>query len=139
MGKEVVDRLLSHRILNPPASQDGYRTVNQMIDLSILNQAAHLSNESCTAMTSTFETKPKIEKLINCLRIESSGDGSNHEGVLSATGSRALLSIPVVDLCTNMLADEHTCYHSDHSISSCLAHGIYAETFHMDIIFGFIN
>lgn len=32
-----------------------------------------------------------------------------------------------MDLCTNMFSDVDTCYHSDHALSRCFAHGAYAE------------
>lgn len=64
-------------------------------------------------------------------------------GNLAACSKRCILSdqtdeggyIPIssrlVDLCLNLLADEHTCHHSDHSISRCLMHGAYATVIHI--------
>ena len=33
------------------------------------------------------------------------------------------LSVRLVDLCVNLMAAEHTCMHSDHSIGRCLIYG----------------
>jgi hypothetical protein len=40
---------------------------------------------------------------------------------------RTALRVPLVDLCTNTLSQEGTCYHSDHAILRCLMHGVYAD------------
>jgi len=31
--------------------------------------------------------------------------------------------VRLIDICVNTMAQEHTCYHSDHSMSRCLLHG----------------
>lgn len=107
LGKTSLDRLSGYELPGPVA-KSGYWTggVRRTRELSVLFEAMAMSDAYCSA-TSCL-TLPQGAKI---------GD----IGILAQTAIR------VVDICKNMMADEDSCYHSDHSLSHCMAHAIYAN------------
>lgn len=112
MGKKVLDRLQSHEIIGPPFYSDIFRDPTQVHELSLLHQVSKLSNTSC----------PPSMTCIDIL---------NHDKALQDVGSIARSPVRLIDICTNVMSDEHTCYHSDHAMSRCLLHGAYASPFNI--------
>lgn len=76
--------------------------------LSIVRQAERANLSSCEL--------PCLPENTNNLRADA---------VISLKNGR------LIDLCTNLLADEYTCHNSDHSIPRCLIHGAYATILHV--------
>ena len=108
MGRAVVDLLVSHEItalrsdiLNPVLHS------HQVLALGVLNETLNNKEDCCR----------------NCAHVQPRVSTNDTEPV----DKKANLDICVVDLCVNMIAQSGTCYHSDHSISRCLAHAIYAD------------
>lgn len=157
MGRAVINRLISHRIAGPSAYQDVFRDSLQMKELSLLRQVVELSNSSCPIVTATDSSSigstgsvidlglppgaahPKAadpaaiasialvkdQQRATCLQMDA------HEGNYQEVGSMGTLAVRVVEMCTNLMAGEHTCYHSDHSLTRCLAHGVYASVYNI--------
>lgn len=108
MGRSVLGNLTSTFISGRSAEDaDSIRSAEQIKKLSVLREAKENSIRHCRDCV-------KIRKL----------KVSN----VTLQYETADLKIRVVDLCVNMMANPGTCYHSDHSMTRCLAHGIYADT-----------
>jgi hypothetical protein len=115
MGRGVLSQLTSHTIASRRYSKsDWYRSRTQTTNLGILSEALQNTNASCTACIRAGEP---IKQDAN--------EGFDGEVFVTRI---ARLSVRVIDLCTNMMADTATCYHSDHSLTRCLAHGTYSDT-----------
>ncbi len=108
-GKPVIDRLLAYQVEGPHEHANQFINEAFMKDLSLFNIAAPLSAAVCPS----------------CLIMQS----GNKMGDLNI---RADSQVRMVDLCVNLMADERTCYHSDHSVTMCLIHGVYAKPQHVD-------
>lgn len=87
-----------------------------MTQLTMLKDAFNIANRSCS-------------KSDQCLKLMHKGKESH---VYHDIGSKGILSVRVIDICINMLAEEGTFYHSDHSLPRCLFHAAYATPLHAD-------
>ena len=105
-GRGVITQLTGNYIESWQGEGDGHRKPDQIEKLGILEEAIESSEKLC----------PK------CVTVQSyNGKEKNVKRV-------AKIGVRVIDMCVNMMAQAGTCYHSDHSFSRCLAHGIYADT-----------
>lgn len=115
MGRGVLKQLTSYTIASRRYSRsDWYRGKGQVESLGVLEEAMQNTNDTCTA----------------CIRAGDSikqDDNEGFDGEIFVTRT-ARLSVRLIDLCTNMMAHAATCYHSDHSLTRCLAHGTYSDT-----------
>ena len=108
MGRSVLGNLTSTVITGRSAEDADYiRRSEQIKKLSVLREAKENSKRHCP----------------DCVRIRKLG--MSNETLKYETAD---LKLRVVDLCVNMMAHPGTCYHSDHSMTRCLAHAIYADT-----------
>lgn len=108
MGKGLIDVLNSHTLLGPPQKEDRIRNEKHMNHLGLFEEALDLTRLTCP----------------DCFQFQ--GNMTPH-----GIGLTAQLQVRLIDLCTNMLSEEGTCYHSDHAISRCLVHGAYADVFNV--------
>jgi hypothetical protein len=108
MGRSVLGNLSSTVITGRAAEDaDSIRSAEQIKKLSVLREAKENSQRHCPNCVNVR----KLKGLNSTLKYET-----------------ADLQLRVVDLCVNMMANPGTCYHSDHSMTRCLAHAIYADT-----------
>lgn len=124
LGKNVLDRLQSRKIFGPREKEDGIRDRNQMKYLSILREAYSSSMSSCPKVWSLDGTSR------DCIRITQNFD--NKGNTFTDYQSVGESAIRLIDLCVNLMAKEHTCYHSDHALTRCLAHGAYVDPVAID-------
>jgi hypothetical protein len=102
-GKTVIDELHGKVLRGPNDGANSFIDGNQMRELSLLYETAPASQQFCTG----------------CIQVHSDFKiGDLHVQV--NTSSR------IIDLCVNIMSQEHTCYHSDHAMTRCLLHGVYA-------------
>ncbi|KAJ1421905.1 hypothetical protein B484DRAFT_452587 [Ochromonadaceae sp. CCMP2298] len=104
MGRGVLDSLNSFTLVGPDPYSDTYRDQKHLDHLGMMEHAYPMA-AGCPD---------------DCMTLDKTN-------VLHFTSSTATLRVPLVDICTNTLSDEGTCYHSDHAISRCLVHGVYAD------------
>ncbi len=100
IGKLIIDRLTAYQIEGPAEASNKMLDPTQTKDLSVFNQAADLTAAICP----------------ECMVMH---PGSAKDGL----NTKANTTVRMIELCVNIMAQEHTCYHSDHSISRCLIHG----------------
>lgn len=112
IGRGVLNRLTAYTLDSRKAG-DVYRTDEQVLSLGILEEARLTSEKMCP---SCVKLRPS-----NASMLADQGYRNQHLNT-------ADLAVRVVDLCINMMSQAGTCYHSDHSISRCLSHGVYADT-----------
>lgn len=122
MGKEVLNRLRSNVVYGPKIIQDQFRSSSQMKYLSILREAYRSVFDSLTC----HENKDCLQILTN-------------NGKWMDYNSIGKLSVSLVELCRNLLSEENTCYHSDHAMTRCLAHGAYVDMIHIGCNGTYIN
>jgi hypothetical protein len=104
IGRKSIEDLNAFSIMNPRYSMTAMIDPTLMKELSLYNQILPLSQQYCPQCM-----KPPVNT------------SSDELGVT------ANLTIRMIDICVNIMAQEHTCYHSDHSITRCYVHGIYAD------------
>jgi hypothetical protein len=115
LNKEVLRRLNAYHLSGPTAMSDHFRRGDQMAKLALLPDALSPSEKNCA----------------ECVRMN---DGATYKKETKDTihlGLSANISVRLVDLCTNMMAEEKTCYHSDHSLTRCFAHALYAQMWNL--------
>jgi hypothetical protein len=123
MGRAVLDRLVGHRVMGPPEWSSVHINAIQMTNLQMLTQTIKLSNHSCP--------KDPASGQDTCL-VDLHGEWVNHDPTGNSFGYGwdvyATLNddTMMVDVCMNIMSEEHSCYHSDHALSRCLTHGVYA-------------
>lgn len=112
-GRKTIERLNSFQLLGP--TKEGSEAVHegQMGNLALLHEVLPLAKEHCP---SCVVPRP----------------GSELKDTYQSLNFEADTSIRIIELCVNMMSQEHTCYHSDHAISRCLIHGINAEPFSIE-------
>lgn len=93
---------------------ENIRTQVHLANLGVLDEAVRVKNATCT----------------DCIKVHSLMDNEITANI-SRVVSTANLSVRAVELCMNMMGDAGTCYHSDHSVTRCLAYAIYAQTLSM--------
>lgn len=106
MGRATIDVLNSYSLLGPSGA-DSIRHEKHMNHLGLFEEARD-SSMSCS----------------DCLRI--TGESNLH-----GSDQKADLLVRLVDLCTNILSDEGTCYHSDHALSRCFVHAAYVDVWNV--------
>jgi hypothetical protein len=105
-GKSVITSLNSFTIEGRNGTdKDDYRYPDQLDKLGLLEEAIPLSAWLCH----------------DCVRLRGKDDSTTLQT------KTADLAVRVVDMCVNLMAGAGTCYHSDHSVSRCLAHAVYAN------------
>lgn len=104
LGRAVLQKLTSKILSGPASKNDSHRTEGQLQTLSILRLAHAMSSRSCPS----------------CIQLH------NNLTEYKEYGSIATMRVRVIDICANLLSGEGTCYHSDHAMSRCLAHGTYS-------------
>ena len=111
MGRAVLSSLNSYVMTSERSTPtENIRTRVHLANLGVLDEAVRVTNVTCT----------------DCIKVRP----MNHD-TKAKKNSRAVstadLSVRALEICMNMMADEGTCYHSDHSVTRCLAYAIYAE------------
>jgi hypothetical protein len=104
-GEAVIKKLTSTTLVGPTANRDEYRDDITMIFLSLYREAVKNSINTCP----------------DCIQVE----GNATEDKIF--NEKATSGVRIIDLCNNMMNEEHTCYHSDHSLTRCFVHGVYAD------------
>ena len=99
MGRGVIDKLVSYTLSGRPGESDIYRNSKLMKNLEFFPEVVKASKTATECS--------------HCVHINE----NNNE---------AKLSVRVVEICANMMSGENTCLHSDHALSRCLIHGVYA-------------
>jgi hypothetical protein len=120
-GRVVIDRLNAFSLLGPKEATNAMIDPTIMTSLSVLNQVYPMSQQHCSqclSIQSTATSQPPLTDPTTALKDPTSV--SNYIGLMATSQVRA------VELCVNVMAQEHTCFHSDHSMSRCLIHGVYA-------------
>lgn len=111
MGRAALSTLNSYVMHSERSTPtENIRTQVHLANLGVLDEAVRVTNATCTDCI-------KVRPLNNDAKAKSN----------SCAVSTADLSVRAVEICMNMMADEGTCYHSDHSVTRCLAYAIYAE------------
>eukprot|EP01034_Spumella_vulgaris_P024048 gene24048-30345_t len=100
IGRIVIERLTAYELSGPSEASNKMIDPTMMSGLSVFNQAADLSKEVCP----------------ECMVLQ---PGS----VVNELNTHANISVRMVEICVNIMSQEHTCYHSDHAISRCFIHG----------------
>lgn len=104
-GEKVIKKLTSNILVGPSQKKDEYRDEITMIYLSLIRETIANSQKACP----------------DCIEIVGNATSDN------IFNEKIKAAVRVIDLCNNMMSDEHTCYHSDHALSRCLVHGVYAD------------
>jgi len=104
-GEAVIKKLLSTTLVGPTEVKDGARDEVTMFYLSLFREALVNSISTCP----------------DCIRVEGNATADK------IINEKAQAGVRVIDLCNNMMNEEHTCYHSDHSLTRCFVHAIYAN------------
>jgi hypothetical protein len=101
MGKALIDTLNSFVLRGPVVASDGARDGRHMNELSLFNTIVPLAQRHCKQPCAALNPGSEVGGL----------------------GGSANVTVRIVELCENLMAQEHTCYHSDHSLSRCFIHG----------------
>ena len=122
LSKAVVNRLISNETIHyVPGDKYHYRTPELQRALSVAIEAFQKGSTTCPEDCVDYNplkhpptrAYPPADARDDSWKSQS---GLLHNGFIS-------ISIPLVQLCTNMMANEHTCLHSDHSLGRCLVYG----------------
>lgn len=105
-GRGVIKQLTGNYMESWKGEGDSHRRADQIEKLGLLDEAIVTSEKLCPTCVTVQPYKGKAENVRFV----------------------AKLAVRVIDVCVNMMAQSGTCYHSDHSFSRCLAHGVYADT-----------
>ena len=116
-GRQTIENLNSHILYGPNAKEDNYRDEGKMRYLHVLKQSYEESQKICKSCV-TFDQPPRIYDETN--------------GMIDIVGIAANISSRVIELCTNLMSPEHTCYHSDHAMSRCLLYAANGYPMHVD-------
>jgi len=107
IGRKSIEDLNSYEIRGPPEPMTVMIDPTQMKELSLFSQILPLSEQHCP----------------DCVKVAKKDDGE----AVGEYGLSAQTAVRVIDLCVNVMSQEHTCYHSDHAITRCYVHGIYTH------------
>jgi len=109
-----------------------WRSREQVLSLSVYREGVKMSVQHCKGKKSnqnaciinsgrsnnTYTTVQSFQNKKN--------EKNAAEGIV-----RKLVYVPIavrlIDFCTNLMANENTCHHSDHSMGRCLIYGAYAD------------
>jgi hypothetical protein len=114
LSRPALDRLNGYHLFGPKQAGSFFIDFNQMLDLNMLYELGDLANRYCPECVRVADTKASTSTFSTTWQ----------RGQL---GLLANSSVRIVDLCVNTMAGEHTCFHSDHSVTRCLAHGVLAD------------
>lgn len=107
MGPRVIAKLNAHVLDGPSYYPDSIRDAKQMAHLGLMETVATRVNNN-----------PKCG---DCMKLERAPNPPGYQDNIG------VLQVPLVEICTNLLSEAGTCYHSDHAMTVCLVHGAYAE------------
>ncbi len=144
IGKKAIDMLVSKEI-EYLVSENGkpsgilfgdneYRSKSQIFYLSVVQEGLKAADQSCvvsqtpsdSTITHPNHTIASSYKLLQSLKqwgLDHYFKGQDTSSWYKYHKKILPLSIRLVDYCTNLMAGENTCYHSDHSLSRCLIYG----------------
>eukprot|EP00607_Mallomonas_marina_P004474 CAMPEP_0182438590 /NCGR_PEP_ID=MMETSP1167-20130531/85879_1 /TAXON_ID=2988 /ORGANISM="Mallomonas Sp, Strain CCMP3275" /LENGTH=462 /DNA_ID=CAMNT_0024632023 /DNA_START=532 /DNA_END=1920 /DNA_ORIENTATION=- len=114
IGQAALQRLVSHEVLMGRDQQYGYK--QRHLSYEDFVSALSLAREAKSDAEIACEDKCLLTTIADekgCVRI----------------------AVRLVDFCTHLLAGEHTCHHSDHSLSRCLFYGFRASPRGLPCIF----
>jgi hypothetical protein len=112
LGKAVLGNLSSRVIHARTIADGGVFVVGSQIEaLSVLDEALEMVEEYCDKCA---QVRPPVMTT-----------ATNDQSRQFITAD---IEVRVVELCVNLMAGMGTCYHSDHSLTRCLAHAVYADT-----------
>lgn len=113
-GRPVIEALNARQLHGPEAASDGMRDEYKTRTLHLLKETYDKSRKICHSCTA-FDTPPKVS-----------------EDSIDIVGVTANVTVRVVEVCTNLMSQEHTCFHSDHAMSRCLLYGANGFPVHSD-------
>ena len=122
IGRAAIKRLISNSSMYyAPGDRHHFRTPEQQRSLSVVVEAFRKGATTCAEDCVDFNplkhppmrTHPPVGAIDMSWKNES---GLLPDGFLK-------VAIRLVDLCANLMANEHTCLHSDHSLGRCLVYG----------------
>jgi len=105
MGRGLINKLNGYELDGPEAYGDRIRNNK------------HLNHLGLMEVVGSFEGACP-----DCLQFNGNLSTNIH-----GIGMKAQLGVRLVEMCKNILSEEGTCYHSDHAISRCFAHAVYAD------------
>lgn len=105
-GRAVLDRLRSNVIPGPVRRSSSWSGTNMTRELSLYYEAMHNSQLLCPS----------------CMTWNQSAESSMY-----GLGQTATTTVSLAEVCLHLLSHPNTCYHSDHALSRCLAHGTYSK------------
>lgn len=112
MGRAVLEGLSSRVMQARTVSDSGvYHIGSQIEPLSLLDEALESVEVLCD---SCAQVRPPVTVTA----------ATNQSGQYVT----ADIEVRVIDICVNIMAGRGTCYHSEHSMTRCLAHAVYADT-----------
>lgn len=123
-GKATIDVLNGKVLPGPVDHTTGMINPQQMVELSVMYEAVARAEQHCpgkcfTNITKVDEPQLSMEEIVPKAK--------------TLLQLRATLNdLRLVDMCVRMMSQEQTCYHSDHAISRCFIHGVYAGPWHAD-------
>ena len=125
IGKAVLDRLTDHRVMAPPQWQVPGCNPVQTAHLQMLTEVFRLSNRSCAKDPTTGGDTC----LVSTTKLAWENGNPDADNLGYGFDKFATLNddTTMVDVCMNIMSEEHSCYHSDHALSRCLIHGVYAQ------------
>lgn len=113
-GRPVIEALNARLLHGPPAASDGMRDEFKFRTLHMLKETYDKSKRICHSCTAFDKDPPMSEDSIDIV------------------GVTANVTARVVEICTNLMSQEHTCFHSDHAMSRCLLYGANGFPVHSD-------
>jgi len=149
LGRKLLRALVAKEVFNFAAlantNNDTFRSHQQMKHLSVLADglenslaACHENSSSSSSLkaaslssssSSCISSSPSLE-LHQQQRHAHSFRKKNHLVANSQQQQQqhvVPIGVRLVDFCANLMANEHTCQHSDHSIGRCLVYGAFAS------------
>ena len=121
LSKIVIDRLNGYEIDGPMETMNVMIDPTMMRDLSVFNQVYPMSQQYCAGCLNIVPSNTS-KRILNDITVLNKDPNT----VTSYIGLKATSNVRLIELCVNLMAQEHTCYHSDHSLSRCFIHGAYA-------------
>ena len=125
ISKAAINRLVSNAsIYYAPGDKHHYRTPEQQRGLSVAIEAFRRGSSTCPEDCVDYDPlkNPPI-RAYPPVNADLKDDSWKSQSGLLPNSSFISISVPLIDLCSNMMANEHTCLHSDHSLGRCLIYG----------------
>lgn len=105
IGREVVESLNGYLIHGPGDESDGLKPAEYVSQLSVFNEAWAKARAHCKSCMRPAPDSPPIGR----------------------PNAVARLEVRLIEVCANLMSQEHTCFHSDHAVSRCLFYGANAH------------